>query len=78
MTCNRTTPSRKHTALWNGLPFAERKRLMPHQIESHILHLWQAKQIAIKAHKQHMRELDRWIANCEASLKEAEDAGDSP
>lgn len=62
-------PSNEFTHLWNDMPQEERLRLMPHMIESQILHLWQAKEAAIKAHKAHMAHLDSWIGNLNQSLK---------
>ncbi len=61
-------PTNDHDSLWNDLPIDERKRLMPHQMESQILHIWQCKQKAIKAHKQHMKELDEWIISIKQGL----------
>ena len=61
-----------HTDLWNDMPFEERQRLMPHVIESQILHIWQCKQKAIKAHRAHMKELDEWMANLERELKQTQ------
>lgn len=55
--------------LWNDLPTEERKRLMPHMIESQRLHIWQCKQKAITAHKLHMKELDDWLKNLDDELK---------
>ena len=63
------TPTNKHDNLWNDLPIEERKRLMPHMIESQWLHIWQTKQVAIKAHKRHMKELDELMKNLEDELK---------
>ncbi len=62
-------PPREHSKLWNDLPIEERKRLMPFQMESQLLHIWQCKQKAIAAHKKHMKELDDLMANIEADLK---------
>lgn len=62
-------PPNEHDSLWNDLPIDERERLMPHQMESQILHIWQCKHKAIKAHKQHMKQLDDWMANIERELK---------
>jgi len=62
-------PTRNHTNLWNNLPASERKRLMPHMIESQWLHIWQVKQAAIKAHNRHMKELDEWMKNLQRDLK---------
>lgn len=61
-------PPNNHKYLWNELHIDERKRLMPHQIENQILHIWQCKQKAIKAHKAHMKELDQWISNLYAEI----------
>ena len=58
-----------HTHLWNDLPFDERKRLMPHMIETHILHLQQVRSMIVAAHKAELARLDAWIANCRDSLK---------
>ena len=55
--------------LWNDLPSDERKRLMPHMIESQKLHIWQCKQKAIKAHAAHMKEIDDLLANLDRELK---------
>jgi hypothetical protein len=64
-----------HSHLWNDMPFEERKRLMPFSIQTHILHLEQAKSVAVRAHRQHMQELDDWINNLRRSLsKEVADA----
>jgi len=62
-------PTSDFDHLWNDLPFDERKRLMPHMVESQKLHIWQVKQKAVAAHKRHMRELDDWLANLESELK---------
>ena len=64
-----TTPTDKYTHLWNDLPKDERSRLMPHMMESHWLHIWQVKQVAIRAHKRHMKELDDWMKNIEEELE---------
>ena len=49
--------------LWNDLTDDERKRLMPHMIESQIRHIEQCKAIAVRAHKKHMSELNNWAIN---------------
>jgi len=64
-----TKPTNDFTSLWNDLPFDERKRLMPHMIESQKLHIWQCKQKAIEAHNRHMREIDAWLKNLDDELK---------
>ncbi len=61
-------PKNDFTHLWNDLPFEERKRLMPHMVESQKLHIWQCKQKAIEAHKRHMKKLDDWMANLDDEL----------
>ena len=58
----------KHDKLWNDLPEAERKRLMPHMMESQILHIEQCKRKAVNHHKQHIKELNEQIKNIERSL----------
>ena len=58
----------KHAKLWNDLPEAERKRLMPHMMESQILHIEQCKQKAVSHHKQYMKQLNDQIKNIERSL----------
>ena len=62
------TPPNNHTHLWNDMPKDERKRLMPHAMETQLLHIWQCKQKAIAAHKRHMKELDDWMANIKRDL----------
>jgi hypothetical protein len=58
----------KHSDLWNDLPLDERKRLMPHMIESQMRHILNCKQKAISAHKKHMKELDAWLKNLKNEL----------
>lgn len=58
----------KYKKLWNDLAIEERKRLMPYQIESQILHLRQGREVAVQNHKRHLRELDDWIKNLEQEL----------
>ena len=60
----------RHSKLWNDLPDAERKRLMPHMLETQILHIEQCKMKAINSHKRHMKELNEQIKNIESSLNE--------
>ena len=64
------TPSNDFSHLWNDMAQDERKRLLPHSIESQLLHIWQCKQVAIRAHRKHMAELDEWMLNLQKSLKE--------
>ena len=61
-------PTNDFNHLWNDLPDSERKRLMPHMIESQILHIWQCKSRAISAHKSHMHELNEQISNLQKLL----------
>lgn len=61
-------PSNNFDHLWNDLPASERRRLMPHMIESQILHIWQCKHKAIEAHKTHMREIDAWLKSLDDEL----------
>lgn len=65
---------RNHTHLWNDLPFDERSRLMPHQIESQILHLEQARLVFVSGHKRTLRELDSTISNLKDNLRRSEGA----
>lgn len=62
------TPTSNFTHLWNDMPQEERERLMPYMIESQILHIWQTRQAAIRAHQKHMKELDAWVNNLTSSL----------
>ena len=61
-------PTHNFDHLWNNLPFEERKRLMPHMIESQKLHIYQCKIKAIRVHKRHMKELDDWLSNLDREL----------
>ena len=61
-------PPNNHDHLWNDLPKTERERLMPHEMESQLLHIWQCKQKAIESHRRHMKELDAWMANIKRDL----------
>ena len=54
--------------LWNDLPCSERERLMPHMIESQILHIEQCKTKAVRAHQSHMRELNDQINNLKKAI----------
>lgn len=56
--------------LWNDLPFEERARLAPFQIQCQILQIEQVKAVAVNAHKQHMAVLDGWLRNLRKSLTE--------
>ena len=61
-------PPNNHSNLWNDLPIEERTRLMPHALESQLLHIWQCKQKAISAHRGHMKELNEWMSSIEREL----------
>jgi hypothetical protein len=65
-------PTNRHSHLWNDLPDSERKRLHPFLIESQILHLWQAKQAAIAAHRRHMMRINSVIKNLKSELEKSE------
>jgi hypothetical protein len=65
-----SNPTSDFTHLWNDLPFEERKRLTPYMVETQKLHIWQCKQRAILAHKEHMRGFDDWIACIDRALEE--------
>lgn len=69
MTDMRDVP-RKHTNLWNDLPDEERDRLMPHQIETQILHIEQVRAVLVTNHKKTLAQLDKWISNCRNALPE--------
>lgn len=58
-----------HTHLWNDMPFAERKRLMPYMIEAQILHAEQAKLVMVRNHKRAMDEMNSLIKNLKESLR---------
>lgn len=62
-------PTNDFDHLWNDLPDDERKRLMPHMVETQKLHVWQCKQKAIAAHKQHMRTLDDLLRGLDYELR---------
>ena len=64
-------PTRDFDHLWNDLPDEERIRLMPHMVEAQKLHIYQCKQVAIKAHRKHMKELDDWMKNLDRQLLKA-------
>lgn len=66
-------PIEKHTHLWNDLPQAERKRLMPYMIEIQIRHITQCKTKAIAAHRTHLKMLDDQIKNMRHSLSALEE-----
>ncbi len=62
------TAKQKFSYLWNSLPQDERMRLMPHAIESQILHIQQCRAMAIASHKEHMNRLNDWLSNLEKEL----------
>lgn len=65
-------PTSNHSYLWNSLPKDERTRLMPYQIESQILHLWQARQVLINNHNRTLQDIDEWIASLRRGLADHE------
>ena len=54
--------------LWNDLPDAERKRLMPEVIESQKNHIIQCRVKAVREHKKHLADIDQHIKNLEQEL----------
>jgi len=56
------------TDLWNDLPKDERSRLMPYMIEKQKRHFLQMRQVAEKAHKAQLKEIDDWIKNLDSDL----------
>ena len=62
-------PKSDFNHLWNDLPFDERKRLMPHMLESQRLHIWQCQQKAIVAHNSHMKELNEIIKTLTSEIE---------
>ncbi len=63
-------PPSDHTHLWNDLPREDRHRLMPHMIESQILHLWQTRSMIERGHRGTIAELNAQIENLWAALPE--------
>lgn len=57
-----------YSHLWNDLPKEERHRLMPHMIESQILHIEQTKLKAIRHHKRFLDDCNDQIKNLNRSL----------
>lgn len=62
----------KHTSLWNDLPTEERKRLHPHMIETHILHLEQTKLVIMRNHRRLIRDINDHIKSLQEGLRKAE------
>ena len=62
----------KYTHLWNDLPQDERCRLMPYQIENHILQLEQTRQVIECNHKRTIRDISDHIKNLKSSLAKLE------
>lgn len=59
----------EHSHLWNDLPDAERKRLVPFLIESQVLHLEQTRSMIVRGHERTLAELDAQIVNLKSELK---------
>lgn len=59
---------KEHTHLWNDMPSSERERLTPYMIEAQINHILACRQKAVRAHNQHLKELDDHIRNLEGFL----------
>jgi ribosome-associated translation inhibitor RaiA len=66
----------KHDHLWNDLPYAERERLAPYQMESQINNLRGARVIMVEHHKQMLADLDAWISNIQRELDKASEKRD--
>lgn len=63
----------KHTDDWNEqTPIEERMRLAPYMIETHILHLEQFKEAAVRNHNRLIGEINDHIRNLRASLSRKE------
>lgn len=62
-------PTNDFTHLWNDLPFEKRVSLMPYQMETKILHLWQVRKVIVDNHKSTLALLDSWIRNIESDLE---------
>jgi hypothetical protein len=58
----------EYSHLWNDLPAEERERLIPHMMESHILHIEQCKIKAVSAHKAHIKSLNDHIKSIKQDL----------
>ena len=65
----------QHDALWNNMPFDARKRLMPHMIETHILHLTQTRTMIVEGHHATLAKLDGQIKNLRDALAKRDDEG---
>lgn len=65
---NRGIGVSQHSHLWNDMPFDERKRLMPHMIENHILHLTQTRMMVVEGHRATLERLDSQIKNLRNDL----------
>jgi len=56
------------TEAFNNMPFECRKVASEHMIHDHILHFKQMRQVAVRNHKKHLKEIDDWIKNLERSV----------
>jgi hypothetical protein len=61
-----------YSHLWNDMRIEERARLHPYMIETHILHLQQARAIIVRSHQRELKELDDWIRNLQSALPKEE------
>lgn len=59
----------EYSEIWNSLPKEERLRLMPHMIESQIIHIEQTKLKAIRHHKKFLDDCNDQIKNLKHSLR---------
>tara|TARA_R100000544_G_C2225835_1_gene60614 strand:+ start:2533 stop:2736 length:204 start_codon:yes stop_codon:yes gene_type:complete len=59
-----------YSHLWNDLPKEQRVKLMPHMIESQIMHIEQTKLKAIRHHKAFLDDCNSQIKNLKKSLSD--------
>lgn len=59
-----------YSHLWNDLPKEQRVKLMPHMIESQIMHIEQTKLKAIRHHKTFLDDCNSQIKNLKKSLSD--------
>jgi len=59
---------RDFTHLFNDLPKEERARLMPHMMESQLLHIEQVKLVLVRSHRKALKEINDWQNNIRKDL----------
>lgn len=57
-----------YSHLWNDMPLAEREKLYPHILSTHILHLKQTREKIVRHHKRLLDEIDEQIENIQRSI----------